>query len=165
MEIVYENPWFKVIKNVNFHHIEEVKSNGSSLLIKNKNEYVFVKVNRHSFNEDFIEIPRGFPEGDESPVETAKREAFEETGYNIDKEDIVFLGKMTPNSGILKSELNLFYVEVDCIKPKTFYDSGEVEKVIHISEDEIFQYIKEGIIKDSFTLSSFGILTLLKGKS
>lgn len=46
-----------------------------------ENKYVFVRQFRKPLNRTIVEIPAGKIEADEPPIETAKRELHEETGY------------------------------------------------------------------------------------
>ena len=61
-----------------------------------KNEVLLVKQYRHGMRKTLIELPSGTIEGNENPIETAKRELLEETGYtgNFFKE----IGKVCPNT-------------------------------------------------------------------
>lgn len=64
-------------------------------LTKNR-EVLLVKQYRHGAKEVLLEIPAGvMDEEDESPLEAAKRELLEETGYTSDR--FVEVGRVYPN--------------------------------------------------------------------
>ena len=50
----------------------------------NKEEIMLIKQYRHAVKEYLIEIPAGKIENKENPIEAAKRELEEETGFNAD---------------------------------------------------------------------------------
>ena len=62
---------------------------------------------RHCYERELIELPSGvFEPGEKDPLEVAKRELFEETGYFSD--DWVYLGGTIENSAKLTNTIHLF---------------------------------------------------------
>ena len=60
------------------------------------NEVLLVRQYRHGFGKTLVELPSGTIENNENPIETAKRELLEETGYtgNYFKQ----IGRVCPNT-------------------------------------------------------------------
>jgi len=153
---VYENPWFKVLKNGNWHRIEEVNPNKGAviLIVKDKKDIVFVKNKRYAVgNKVLLELPRGYGDNGESSVEAAKRETQEETGYQLPVCSFTKVGSIHPNSGILSSEIDVFVV-LTSENPVFKIDTEEIDEVLTIPISSIAQKIKNGEITDGFTLSA-----------
>ena len=89
-QIVYDNPWVQV------RHEEVIRPNGSEGIygvvhfksraigivpIDNEDHTWLVKQSRYPNNETTIEIPEGGGQLDEAPLDAAKRELQEETGF------------------------------------------------------------------------------------
>ncbi|UYF43378.1 NUDIX hydrolase [Aliarcobacter cryaerophilus] len=161
LEIVYENNWFSVAKEENWHYLIEKKfSKGAVILILEDNKnFILIKNYRKAINKVVIELPRGYGEINETSLETAIREAYEETGYKIDKKNICKLGSINPNSAILSSEVDIFFAKVS-IKERIKGSDSEVIDIIKIDKNNIKQFIINGEIKDSFTLSALHLYNL-----
>ena len=83
---VYKNKWFQIIDN---HFIKSKKNyftinmQDSSVIlpVTIDNEFIIIKQYRESLDDFSIELPAGFIDENEKPIDTAKRELFEETLY------------------------------------------------------------------------------------
>ena len=92
---VYKNEWFQIIDN---HYIKSKKNyftinmpDSSVILpVTIDNEFIIIKQYRESLDDFSIELPAGFIEQNEKPIDAAKRELFEETGYT--SKDFQYLG-------------------------------------------------------------------------
>lgn len=157
MKIVYENPWFQVIKNKKFHYLQENGAdNGAVILAIFKEQFVFVKVNRPAHNASFIEAPRGYGNENETNTQCAARELLEETGYKISESELIELGKIRPNSAILSSTVSVYLADIsEC--EKISEPDNEVIELVYISKNEIKEKIKSGLIADGFTLSALAL--------
>ncbi len=154
MSIEYENPWFRIVKQGQYHFVEENGAdNGAVILLQAEEHFVFVKVFREAHNAFFIEAPRGYGEKGEISSEAASRELFEETGYKIEISKLRQLGTVQPNSAILSSSLPIFFVEVDKRIKETILDS-EVSDIVYIHKRQILNSIASGEITDGITLAA-----------
>jgi len=159
VKAVYENPWFSVIKEGQFHYIRESGShNGAVVLVRSARGFVFVEVERNANKGVFIEAPRGYGEPGETARQCATRELEEETGFKICEDWLVELGTIQPNSAILASTVTAFYVDVGEASPSSSTDIKEVKGVVVIPEDQIKAVIGSGLITDGFSLSAFALL-------
>lgn len=91
-------------------------------------EYALIKVYRHAIQDYSWEIPNGFVDDGEKSIESAKRELEEEPGLYCEKDNILPLGFVTSDAGILAARMNLF-VATQCrrIKPYAANEMGIVE--------------------------------------
>lgn len=157
MTIEYENPWFSVVKQGKYHFIKEAGSdNGAVILLEADNNFVFVKVFRKAQNAFLIEAPRGYGEKKESSRESAARELFEETGYQIKLSQLKHIGTIQPNSAILSSTLPIFHARVDNLLDVSAIDS-EISEVVYIPTDQIMNAIARGEITDGITLAALAL--------
>lgn len=90
------------------------KSGGAAalpVLLEGKDKKFVVQLAfRHATNSWELEIPRGGSKTNETPIETARREILEETGYVTSH--LVPLGCITPDSGLTASVVPVFLGEV-----------------------------------------------------
>lgn len=118
---------------------------------------VILRQYRHATGQLHVELPRGFGEGGEDSCSSALRELAEETG--LVPEELVPLGSMHPDSGILASTVDLFLARCP---------SGQAVVTEHgvgfelISPAELQDRISSDEITDSFTHSAF-LRARLKG--
>lgn len=83
VQIVHENPWFKVLNrggyySVEYHHLDVVV-----LPIVENSYIVMVRVKRPIIADIPLELPAGAVGKDETPLQAAARELNEETGISI----------------------------------------------------------------------------------
>jgi len=70
---------------------------------------VLVKQRRHPVDEDLWEVPAGMIERGEPPLETAKRELIEETGYRAERWRALWT--MYPTPGFCEERIHFFVAE------------------------------------------------------
>jgi len=151
---LYQNPWFKVVKDNKYHYIlEEGAANGAVVLALVKKRFVFVRIHRPAHNLDLLEAPRGYGNKGESSESCAIRELFEETGHKFEISELQKIGHIRPNSAILSSVVPVYFIESDCNEPAKPPDE-EVLEVEYIPEKNIYEEIARGHITDGFTLSA-----------
>ena len=157
MSIEYENPWFRVVKQGQYHFVEENGAdNGAVILLLAEKYFVFVRVFRQAHSTFFIEAPRGYGEKGEAPVQAAARELFEETGYCIESTQLKPIGTIQPNSAILSSSLPVYFAKVEQRINTTAVDT-EVSDIVYIEKDQILNSIARGKITDGITLAALAM--------
>jgi ADP-ribose pyrophosphatase len=72
-------------------------------------EIVLVKQHRHAVDTDLWEVPAGMIERGEPPIETARRELIEETGYRADS--LRFLWSIYTTPGFCTERIHFFVAE------------------------------------------------------
>jgi hypothetical protein len=118
-----------------------------------------VKTFRYAVNEWEWGIPRGF--GDFADVRrSARAELTEELGALPD--DLVPLGIVTPNSGLLSSKVQVFLATYSAPASAPL-DRDEIHGVRWPTLEELQSEVAAGQISDSFTLAALS-LALLSGR-
>lgn len=142
----------KSIREVVTHH------GGVGILIKIDDKFIIERQYRYALDEELYELPAGKLEKGEIPLEAAKRECLEETGYR--PLEMIHLGDMSPTCGY-STEIIHFYYCPKSVKESRHLDSDEVIDLMYLSLEEIEQLIKDNKIIDSKILA---VLTLYKNK-
>jgi len=157
--IMYNGKFLSVIKRDGWEYVQRNTNTGdvvSITAITKDNEIILVEQYRIPVDCYVIENPAGLL-GDinknETPIECAKKELLEETGYISNNWEYVFT---TPKSPGLISECSIHFIARDCEKIE---DGGGVDNekiLVHkVQLDNIRNYFKE--LKDNNILVSSGI--------
>jgi len=157
MTVVYENPWFKVIKEGNYHFIKENGAdNGAVILAKIAGKFVCVKIKRRAHDLVSLEFPRGSGEGGETSAACAARELREETGYRVDAADLTRLGTVRPNTAILASAIPVYLLESDRAHPGK-PEGDEVSDIVYVAEEDLPGLIATGQLTDGISLAALAL--------
>ena len=107
-------------------------------LCKNgKNYFVMVEQWRHGTSSVLKEFPGGVVDEGEKPIDAAKRELLEETGYNIKK--IESLGSLYPNPAIMQNHCHIFFAECEDEQNMQHTDNDEFINVSLVECETIIQ--------------------------
>ena len=152
---VYKNEWFQIIDN---HYIKSKKNyftinmpDSSVILpITVDNEFIIIKQYRESLDDFSIELPAGFIEQNEKPIDAAKRELFEETGYTSKNFQYLGIGRLMINR---TNSIQHLFVAKEATKKSSPTEKNT--KVIKLTQDKLFDLI----MKDEFVqLSGQGLI-------
>lgn len=115
-------------------------------------EVVLVKQYRHGVQKAILELPGGSIDKDESPLEAAKRELMEETGYAGDV--FIEIGCGSPNPAIYTNKLYSFLVmNAEQIGKQSAHDAKTVE-VSLIPLDKVIAMAMSGDFIHSLNIST-----------
>ncbi len=125
--------------------------------------YVLVRQVRHGLRREMVETPGGTVDLGEDPLETARRELCEETGYV--SEQWRTLGLIHPNPAIQNNRCHIFLAEA-CVKAQDLeQDEGEDIQVELWSKDRVMQALRSCEISCALVMASFFLLVDLEGQS
>ena len=116
-----------------------IKDCAAIMAITPDNRIILKKEYRHCYGKELIEVPAGVLEDGEEPIQAAKRELEEETGYTSEK--WAYLGKTVESSAKLTNYMYIYLAE-DCKKVSNQkLDYGEDIEVIEVGLNEAIEMI------------------------
>ncbi len=110
---------------------------------------VLVSQFRYPFLKVICEAPAGKMEDGEDPLECARREMSEETGY--DAEDMTYFGFIYPSPGCFTERVHLYLAE-NLKNGDAHPDEGEFLEVSHVDLKDAVGMIDDGEISDAKTV-------------
>ena len=128
------------------------------IAITKENNLVMVKQHRFGTSKTELEIPGGIIEEDEEPMEAAKRELLEETGYEGNK--FTYLGHVDPNPAFQTNKCHVTLIENCVLVSKQKLDPGEDIAVETVSQRNIQELIRDGTIRHSLVIAAFSLYNL-----
>ena len=128
------------------------------IAITKENNIVMVKQHRFGTSKTELEIPGGIIEEEEEPMEAAKRELLEETGYEGNK--FTYLGHVDPNPAFQTNKCHVTLIENCVLVSKQKLDPGEDIAVETVSQRNIQELIRDGTIRHSLVIAAFSLYNL-----
>ena len=122
--------------------------------------FVLVKQYRKAAEEALIEVIAGGLEPGEDPIEGAKRETAEETGYDVTS--IKYLTTIVCTPGYCEERIHLYFAELAATAHDQDQDPDENVFPVFMSESEIEDAIRSGTLIDAKTLSAWACYKLAK---
>jgi len=121
----------------------------AATLVVKDGQVLLVEQYRPAAGRKMLEIPAGTIDRSEPPLECARRELQEETGYSA--EDWESLGHIYPTPGYTNEVLHLFYAS-GLTKGEQHLDPGEDINVRWIPLEKVEEMIDQGEINDAKTI-------------
>ena len=122
-------------------------------------KFVFVKQYRKAAEEALVEVIAGGLEKGEDPIEGAKRETAEETGYDVTS--IKFLTTIICTPGYCEERIHLYFAELSAEPHAQDQDPDEDGYPFVLSDQEVRDASRKGEIFDSKTLSAWACYKLM----
>ena len=138
-------------------HYDIVRHPGGAVIvaINTDQQICLLRQFRHAVDDNIWELPAGCLEPDESPLETAKRELTEETGFSAST--WAELGSIIPSPGFCNEVLWIYKAE-HLSEEEATKDPDEFLEPHWFSIMEVQSMIKAGEIRDAKTLAAITLL-------
>jgi ADP-ribose pyrophosphatase len=117
------------------------------------NQVVMVRQYRHGTRQISLEIPGGLVNPRDTPMDTARKELLEETGYQA--EEITLIGTAHPQPAVLNNRQLTFLASNVQKKAALNLDEGEDIEVVLVPLPEIPRLIWEGEINNAMVILAF----------
>ncbi|MEX0646237.1 MAG: NUDIX hydrolase [Balneolaceae bacterium] len=121
-------------------------------------EIILVEQYRAGIHEPTLEIPGGISDKNESPLDSAKRELLEETGFSSG--NWTSLGIVSSNPAIMTNHTHLYLAE-DCSKTATPQTDSTEDIAVHLLPLNTFlNFVRKGIVHHSLVVAAVAQLLL-----
>lgn len=132
---------------------------GSTMIIpKLEEKFIFTKQYRYLNQRLSVEFPGGGAKPELTPLENAKSELLQETGYFAN--ELRQIGIFNPCNGLTDEICHVFLAD-KLIKMEQNLDESEEIEIILLTEEEVLEKIKSGEIWDGMTLASWSLFKSL----
>ena len=133
MELIAKTPIFDLIqlhevKEVGFKPIAVKSNDWVTVVVKKDNRFLTVSQLRFGLMKYTVEFPCGMVENHEDPRDAAVRELQEETGYTVNRDDLIYLGSFAANPAFMTNHMHYFFINLnvcDYQLNKTKFDEHE----------------------------------------
>jgi ADP-ribose pyrophosphatase len=136
--------------------LETIKHPGAALIVPflAKDKVILLRQYRPVIDSYIYELPAGTVDSKEKPVQCARREIVEETGYSAKK--LTYLGKIFPVPGYSTERIFIYKAEF-LRKEEHKREKDEVIKSYVFTRPGIRKLFKSGRITDAKTIAAFAI--------
>lgn len=167
-QILFDNPYAKVVLDTleyggvqrPYFYLTSPVEAVATVSLTGEGCVILTRQYRHPVGKVIYDLPAGHLEPGEDPVQGARREFEEETGYY--PRWIEPLGYYNQFPGVLRAATNLFFA-TDLQKTTPHLEPGEVLETVHMPVDKVLKLILDGEIIDG-SLQLGVLLALQKGK-
>ena len=138
--------------------LDMVDHPGASAMVpfSDKSTIVLIRQYRHAIGEFIWEIPAGTLDSDETPLECAKRELIEETGFSANMWQR--MGEITPVPGYSNERIHMF-LAANLVSSEQNLDKDEMLNVHKVKIDDAIEMIHTGKIQDGKTIAGLFLAT------
>jgi ADP-ribose pyrophosphatase len=156
-ETLFEGRRFRVERVVQVtpdgaEHVREVVRHPgavSILPVLDDGRICFVRNYRAAVGQTLIELPAGTLEGGEDPLDTARRELAEETGYRAGQLELLARFYMSP--GVLDEEMYLYVATALRAGPMALEPGEDIQPLL-VERNTALRMVRDGRIRDAKTL-------------
>ena len=155
-EVAHDNSGFEIHRSI-------IRHPGSAVMmaVDEQDRILLVKQFRLPAEADLWELPAGRLDPGETPIEAAKRELHEETGYSA--KTWTELVSYWPSPGYVAERMNLFLAE-DLTAGEQHLMGDERIQFKWFNKDEVGEWIRNGQIVDGKTIIGYFIWLARKAR-
>ncbi len=166
-KILFDNPYAKVILDTldydgverDYFYLTSPVDAVATVSLTDKGRVILTRQYRHPVGKVIYDLPAGHLEPGEGPLEGARREFEEETGYFPG--EMQSLGYYNQFPGVLRCGTNLYFA-THLVKTHKNLEPGEVLDTVHVSVKAILGWILKGKVIDGSLQLGF-LLAFQKG--
>jgi ADP-ribose pyrophosphatase len=166
-QILFDNPYARVILDTldyagvqrPYFYLSSQVEAVATVSLTAEGCIILTRQYRHPVGKVIYDLPAGHLEPGEDPIDGARREFEEETGYFPRR--LVKLGYYNQFPGVLRAATNLFFA-TDLLQTYQHLEPGEILDTVHKPVDEVIQMIVDGDFIDG-SLQLGVLLALQKG--
>ncbi len=141
-------------KQTSVREIIKTKDSVAIIALTKENEILLVKQYRKACEQVLYEIPAGRMDGNELPVESARRELLEETGYGNGV--ITLINKVLPSVGTSSTTQYIYLFEkLELLHEKLSLDEDEFLELVKVPLNKFQQMYESGEILDMKTVLAY----------
>lgn len=159
-EYLYRSPWLTVRKDmvrtekgitIDDFYVLEYPSWVNVIAITADGQFIIERQYRHGIGQEVYEICAGVCEKDEEPIDAAKRELLEETGFGGGRWSLI--GKYAPNPNSMNNWCYSFLAENVVQMKEPHQEITESISVYQVSKDELKNLMTTGQIVEGIMLT------------
>jgi 8-oxo-dGTP pyrophosphatase MutT (NUDIX family) len=165
--LLHENRYMRVFWNGRFHYIEGLKYPKGAVVVpvfQNGDVLLVEQVRAPAIGLSW-EFPRGGGEAGEPTRVAAARELREETGYSIEPERLIYLGRVGPDTATINGTQDVYYVAVPEGTIPGDLDTREIRRVLRVPRAEFHAHIRAGDIVCGISLAAYALARLHEERS
>ncbi len=170
----YKTPIFNLLKRTMRLQSDTEEMQGDFYVLKapewinmiaftEEDEVLLVEQYRYGTREPTLEIPGGMVDPGEQPLDAARRELLEETGYRSERWES--LGKVSANPAIMSNYAHLFIAKGCFYEGVVNPDTHERINVHKMPVEEFLERVKEGAIHHAIVVAAVARYLLIEHKS
>ncbi len=149
---IEKNKWVKLRKDacivngkkVDDYYVLELQDVSCVVAVTKHKKILLIKEYKHAVQKEILQLPCGYIDKGEKPLQTAQRELLEETGFS--SSHWKFLGKCAGSPGRLTHYYHFFLAECCEKNNEQHLDDLETLRVIECDLEEIKEKIKKNDI-------------------
>lgn len=163
-KVVLEDKWIKVRSDecvtqdgvtISPYYVLEYPNWVHMVVVNNKGEVLIAEQYRHGAGKVSLELPCGTQdEDDKEPIEAARRELLEETGYSG---NFKLAGKLSPNPATHNNSIYVFLVTNPVKETEPHDDPTEVMNYSFMDIEDVHDLIDSGEFLQALHISSLVI--------
>jgi 8-oxo-dGTP pyrophosphatase MutT (NUDIX family) len=166
---IYENPWIKVTEDQvlnpkggkGIYGVVDFKNKAIGIIPIDQNGFTYlIGQYRYPLKEYSWEIPEGGGPNDQDPLDAAKRELKEETGFKAKKWTMI---PRIHTSNSVTSEEGFIYMAEELEAGETEFEETEQLEIKKVHLTEAVQMVMEDKITDSISVAAILKVARLKG--